>query len=756
MATHRATTAPRIALAALSVAASVGLVRVFAGAGWLVPGVLAAIAPHALFAWTERRRVLPPVALFGVVAVGILFTMVVVEPATTFNGLPTAATFHAFASDIGLASHTLRTAVVPVDPIGAALALALVSIWMVATTADWLLRRLDATLGALGPSLVLFVAVAALGEGAHWPTTLLYGGAATGFLLAEHYAELLERRTWFHLPRRRRSRVLGGGAAAAAGAVAIALVLGPLLPGARGDAWFDYRGLGDHGNGGTWRTVTPLVDIRTRLIDQSDTQLFTVKADRGQYWRLVALDTFDGQVWGTEGEAPRVGGELPSFGPTPTKTSELVQQFDIGPLDSRWLPAAFRPEQIDLDNARVIAESLSLVAGDASSDGSVYTVVSRIPEPTPAELRASLPVLRSQWAHYLELPGDFPSSVRELALSITRTAATPYDKALALQNYLRDPNNFTYDLDAPSGHSDHALERFLFDTKRGYCEQFAGSYAAMARAVGLPARVAVGFTPGDRDRNGVFHVSNKQAHAWPEVWFQGVGWTSFEPTPGRFAPTPGGSSDYTGTGRQAASTTTTPTTSAPGTTSTTGNTPTPSVNRNGLRDEFIQTERGSQPKGGGEVGSRVLLGVGIALAVVVFGVLAMLFGVLLAKWVRRRRRRHAPDLRDRVTGAWAEALDRLREAGVAPRASATPVEFALRHAPASGAGHAGPALMELARLQTAALFARETPTKDDATEAWRQVHRIERALRKATRWSRRWRRRLDPRSLRTGPGIAGI
>jgi transglutaminase-like putative cysteine protease len=380
--------------------------------------------------------------------------------------------------------------------------------------------------------------------------------------------------------------------------------------------------------------------------------------------------------------------------------------------------------------------------------------VSQIPEPTPDELRASLPVPRREWLHYLELPGDFPARVREFAQSITRTATTPYDKALALQNYLRDPDNYTYDLDAPAGHSDHALERFLFDTRRGYCEQFAGSYAAMARAIGLPARVAVGFTPGDRDRDGVFHVSNKQAHAWPEVWFQDVGWIPFEPTPGRFAPTPDESSDYTGTGRQAASSTTTPSTTAPSATTTTSNTPTPSIDRNRLRDEFIQTERGTPPKGGGEVGSRVLLGVGVALAVVAFGVLAMLFGVLLVKWVRRRRRRHAPDVRDRVIGAWAEALDRLREAGVAPRASATPVEFALRHAPASGAGHAGPALMELARLQTAALFARDAPTKDDAAEAWRQVHRIERALRKATRWSRRWRRRLDPRSLR-GPGIAG-
>jgi hypothetical protein len=506
---------------------------VFAGAGWLVPGVIAAIAPHALFAWSEKRRILPPVALFGTVLLGFVFTMVVVEPATTFNGIPTFATFHAFGDDIGLASHVLRTAVVPVEPVGAALTLALVSIWMVATTADWLLRRLDATLGALGPSLVLFVAVAALGEGAHWPTTLLYGGAAAGFLLAEHYAELLERRTWFHLPRRRRSRLLGGGAVAAAIAVVTALVIGPLVPGARGEAWFDYRGLGDHGDRATWKTVTPLVDIRTRLIDQSDVELFTVRAERGAYWRLVGLDTFDGQVWGTEGEAPRVGQDIPDTQPAPPESVELVQQFDIGPLDVRWLPAAFRPQHIDLLDAHVITGSLTLVAESSQSNGAKYTVVSNIPTPTPAELRASLPVLRSRWQHYLALPDDFPHDVVDLARAVTRDAVTPYDKAIALQDYLRS-DLFTYDINAATGHSDHALERFLFDTRTGYCEQFAGSYAAMARAIGLPARVAVGFTPGQQDADGVWHVTNKNAHAWPEVWLDGIGWLPFEPTPGRF------------------------------------------------------------------------------------------------------------------------------------------------------------------------------------------------------------------------------
>jgi transglutaminase-like putative cysteine protease len=752
VATHRSPTAPRIALAALSAAAAIGLVRVFAGAGWLVPAVVAAIAPHALFALAERRRVSPPFALFATAVIGFAFTMVVVAPDTTAYGLPTLSTLRAFGDDLGLASSTLRTAVVPVQPIDAALALALVSIWFVATVADWLAARLDASLGALGPSLVLFVAVAALGEGAHWPTTFLYGVAAAGFLLAEHQGELLERRTWFHLPRRRRSQFVTGGAMTGVLAIAVALVVGPLLPGARSEAWFDYRNLGDRGGGGTWRTVTPLVDIRTRLIDQSDDELFTVEAARGEYWRMVALDTFNGDVWGTEREAPRVGTDVPSSGPQPPSV-ELVQEFAIGPLDSRWLPAAFRPVRIELEDARVIEESASLVSDDASSNDARYSVVSRIPTPSRTQLAATLPASRSEMAEYLELPDDFSDYVSDLADNVVAGASSPYEQALALQTFLRDESLFEYSTDVEPGHSDDALEEFLRDTRRGYCEQFAGSYAAMARSVGLPARVAVGFTPGNRDENGVFHVTNKEAHAWPEVWFDGIGWMPFEPTPGRFQPSPG---DPTGTGDEAPpSSTGTTATSAPSTSSTTAAGVTPTFPRNRLGDEFVNAGGASLDEADDGVGSRVLLALGVIVAVVVLAVAGTLLTVLTVKWSRRRRRRHAPDVRDRVTGAWAEALDRLSEAGVAPRASATPVEFALRHAPAAGAGPAGPPLMTLARLQTAALFARESPSPDQAAEAWRQVHQIERALRHATRWSRRWRRRLDPRSLRVaGPGPA--
>jgi transglutaminase-like putative cysteine protease len=750
MAANRAPSAPRIALAALNAAAAIGLVRVFAGAAWLVPAVLAAVLPHALFALSDRRRWSPIAALIGICVIGTAFAMVVVDPHTTFFGLPTTATLHAFADHTGLSTHVLRTAVVPVPPIGAALSLALLSIWLVSTTADWLLTRLDATLGAVGPSLVLFVAVGALGKGSQWPTTFLYGLGVAGFLLAVHYAELVDRRTWFHLPRRRRSRLLAGGTTAAIGAVALALVLGPLLPGARSDPWFNYRGLGTSSGGGTWHTVTPLVDIKTRLVDESNTELFTVKASHAAYWRMVALDSFNGQVWGLQADAPSAGTQLAGSN-EPPYAQRLVQQFHIEALSTRWLPAAYEAQSVTpRTNTLYIPDSVSLVTSSATSDGAVYTVVSDIPTPTADQLRAAPATYPASIARDVQLPKGFPTRVTKLATTVTARATTPYDKALALQTYLRDFGLYTYDLNVPAGHSDRALERFLFDTRRGYCEQFAGSFAAMARSIGLPARVAVGFTPGT-DSKGVFHVTDQNAHAWPEVWLQGFGWMPFEPTPGRFEPT---ATDPTGTGKDAPAATATTATTAPQTATTAPKSgPAPSIDPKTLAHQFGINLGGSGATPHHQsVGPRVLLALAGIVALAIITGVGLLLGVIMVKMTRRRRRRHADDTRDRVTGAWAEAIDRLREAGVEPRASATPVEFAMRHAAAHGAGAAGPPLMDLARLQTAALFAGDPPTSDEADAAWEHVEQIEGTLRHATNRSRRWRRRLDPRSLRVPAG----
>ncbi len=745
-----------LALAALSAAAALPLLRVFSGASWLIAALGAALVPHVIAAWADRRdRPLPlPVALVSAV-VGVAFCMVVVEPGTTFHGLPTASTFDAAARGLWHAPEVLRTAVVPVEPAGAALLLALVALWAVSTTAAGLDRAGGRPLVATAPGLVLFVAVIALGSGAYTAVTAAYGAAVAAYLLAGRIEHLAGSYSWS--PEVRRGGVLRGlavgGLAAGALAVAAGAVVGPSLPGASGSAILDYRELGEGQGPGSWQTISPLVDIRGRLAQNPPTELFTVRSDREAYWRLVALDEFDGSAWVLgRNEAPPAGDGLPSGAAGPVDSDEVRQHFEIGALSSRWLPAAYRPTAIELTDAYVIEEVLTLVAADDLSAGVEYEVVSLVATPGAADLARSAPVRSDDWSRYLALPSDFPSRVTDLALDIVGAAASdsPYDRALALQGWLRDPRRFTYTLDARSGHDSSAIETFLFESRRGYCEQFAGTFAAMARSVGLPARVAVGFTPGTLDRSaGVYRVTSQEAHAWPEVYLSGIGWTAFEPTPGRFEPTPG---DPTGTQAErdgadpsgpATTVAPTPNTTAP------GGTPPSMPARDDGRGLSVEADaRSDEGSGTADV-------VAAAVLVVALGGAAALVYVAIASLVvvrRRAGRRHAATNRERVTGAWEEAIDRLAEIGIERRPSSTPYEFALRHAPAHGAGAAGPALMDLAHMHTAAVFSRDEPCDDDVAAAWERATRIRTALRGSGRTGPRWRRRLDPRLLRRRPG----
>lgn len=132
---------------------------------------------------------------------------------------------------------------------------------------------------------------------------------------------------------------------------------------------------------------------------------------------------------------------------------------------------------------------------------------------------------------YFQLPPTLPQRVRELAIELTREYDNIYDKAIALEEYLRQiPYN--EDIEAPPPDRD-AVDYFLFDSREGYCDYYASAMAVMARAVGIPARIAVGYAGGEytEERDG-YRVRRSNAHAWVEVYFPGYGWIEFEPTAG--------------------------------------------------------------------------------------------------------------------------------------------------------------------------------------------------------------------------------
>ena len=461
-------------------------------------------------------------------------------------------------------------------------------------------------------------------------------------------------------------------------------------------------------------------------------EVFSVRTteENGDYWRVIALDQFQNDGWGLNSDQ-RAASKLP--GPTKRAYTKLAKQtFHLGAIDARWLPAAYRPIHIDVPGAQVLPGSTSLFLDNALS-GLTYVVDSEISTPDRSLLESvTFADLRGMSAD-VALPSNFSAKAREFAQEKTGDAPTPYAKAFALMNVFQHAP-FTYDQTVNLGTTANALNRFLFETHRGFCEQYAAAFAELARAIGLPARVAVGYQRGTAGADGLWHVKELDAHAWPEVWLgQKVGWYRFEPTPGRTDPVTGlGGSIVVGSG---SSTTTTPTTAARTSTPTTASvTPNSAASR-------IEVQPPTSPAHSSRTGAHVLEVLGVSLAILGGAFIALLAALAFGAWRRTRRRRHDPDDRKRVLGAWTEALERLSAAGIQRRPSTTSLEFALRQAPALGAGAAGPPLMGLARLHTAAMYSPESPTSEEADEAWSEVDAITDALRDSVPRTRRLRTR---------------
>lgn len=743
MAAHRPSSHVTVTRALLTGGATLALVRVFSGASWLVPLLAAAALPAALFFVAGRRRWNPFAAVGLTLVVGAWLAIVVDDPSDTFAGFPTSSAISNAMHDLAHAPHVLRSAVVPVDPVAAGLMLAVVATLVAALVTELISRRLEAPIGAIGPSIALYVAISALGSGRWAPTTAVYAIVVIEYLVALQHSELETRRTWFQSTRNRRSQLVTGGAAAGVLVVAIAIALGPAAPGARGSAWIQYRSLGSGKGSNVLNVTSPLVSVRAKLNGKESTnEVFTVRTSeaKGDYWRVIALDQFKDDGWGlnsTQKPAAKLPG--PTHGPG---TKVVSQTFHLSSIDARWLPAAYRPIQINVLGSQVLPGSTSLFL-DHPLTNLTYDVQSEISDPDKSVLESVSYADLSAMSAETALPDNFFQKARTFAQTTTAGATTPYDKAIALMNvFHRAP--FIYDPTIDLGTTANALDKFLFDTHRGFCEQYAAAFAELARSIGLPTRVAVGYQRGTLGSDGLWHVEERDAHAWPEVWLGStVGWYRFEPTPGRTDP-------ITGLGGSTTSNPTGPTTTTPPTTAS-KTTPTTSSVSPTTAPSQIQVAPPTTPTHKSGTRAHVITVVLIVLAIVL-GVLALfLFALAYGAWRRTHGRRTDPDDRRRVLGAWTEALERLAAAGINRRPATTSLEFALRQAPALGAGAAGPPLMELARLHTAALYSPEAPSATDADEAWSDVDAIADALRGTVPRTKRLRARWSAVLRRSVP-----
>ncbi|MGW0532620.1 transglutaminase TgpA family protein [Streptomyces sp. NPDC003032] len=408
------------------------------------------------------------------------------------------------------------------------------------------------------PLLALYSVAAGLsGDGAGWLWFLLAASGYLLLLLAEGRDRLSQWGRVFGGAARAPGRI-SGGLESSSGAVApvrtgrrigalalgIALVVPVVLPALDGGLLDGSGGPGGGGSGGggTISAVNPLVALQDSLNQPEDREVISYRtnAERSDelYLRIVSLDQFDGTTWKT---TVRRIQDVPSPLPAPQGLFPDVRRTEIRTnieaadgYAQNWLPMPFPASQVKIDGRWRYEPVGRALVGDRgqTTRGSEYQVTSLVVEPTAEQLANASPPPADLRREFTKVPDSLPDMVADTARRVTKDAANPYEQAVRLQDYFASDGGFTYNTQVRAGSGPAAIEKFL-KQKEGFCVHFSFAMASMARTLGIPARVAVGFTPGSAQADGSMSVGLRDAHAWPELYFEGVGWTRFEPTPNR-------------------------------------------------------------------------------------------------------------------------------------------------------------------------------------------------------------------------------
>jgi transglutaminase-like putative cysteine protease len=672
------------ALTLLTIVTAISLCRVFPDWEYLRPMLVVCIGVHAVMCALRVLKVSAWLALpAGLVAMGVLIGLIYFRDSTRL-GLPTGDTIEQFRVDMRLVWRQFPHAVSPVPSEGSFAIAATTALALCAWLADAFAFRAFGRAEAVVPAGVVFVFTSALGVDRNRVlVAALWIGAAIFTIAALRMAHSRDDSAWMGKRRQSLWSALPAAVTCALFATTGAVAVAPQLPGAGAKALLDTR----NRDGGVTELVSPLVDIRSRLVNRGNVELFTVFTDTPRYLGLTSLAEFDGTTWSQlpEDLRPAQG----TLGQVPAGSDSIFDQITIKKLGGTLAPAARTATSAVWQGERSMSwadEAGALLVDEGLQPGYNYQVTSVESNPSADQLRAA-GVTGAPNSIYYELPPSLPDEVRALAQTVAGQEATPFDKAVALQNYFR--NNFKYSTALQRGHSNDAMLNFL-NIKRGYCEQFAGTFAAMARSLNLPTRVMVGFTPGQLRSDGLYHVAGRYAHAWPEVWFDGYGWVGFEPTPGRGI---NGGEAHTGVAADQQRGNGTPGNG------TADNSPTPtsvpSAQRPRQEKDFpTGSTTPGKPAFTNKSNDRSSGGL------IVAALLAALVGwfVAMPRVINRWSRRHSKDPSARVAAAWAATVRTLTMAG-APRVSgSTPLEFA------RSVDFGKAETIEIARLVTRAVY----------------------------------------------------
>jgi TgpA N-terminal domain/Transglutaminase-like superfamily/Domain of unknown function (DUF4129) len=753
-----------------SVAALIAVIPMFASPSWALR-VVAVVIVAIPAAGPLQRRVLQALACLITYLATLLIYLNIVF-AARFSAIAVIPTRASIAHLWSLAGQGMdaRSLAPPVPGTTAVVLLAAGGIGLIAAATDLLAARLRSPALAGLPLLALYsvrITTNARQGGIGGGLVFCLGMVGYLALLAVDGRERL--RIWGRVvtvwdgPDSKTSYGVDTKALAASGrriglaAACIALVLPLIVPGISVHDLLrsNTTGAGSGGQGGGSITLpNPLVQMRDQLLNASTQTVLTYHTTAAdppeQYLQVYVLNYQPGLgAWTLMpfGSATTVGSRplrpapgLAATTPAAHPQTEVTFGHAVaGGYDTKagFLALPYAPSTVHVAAGawQEDDQTLMVYSGDTSLSGLTYTVTSNVATPGSAQLDSEATYPQSVAGAYQEFPTGPGDDLKKLAEHITQGATTPYQKALKLQSYFTS-GAFTYDVDVSLPNSIAGLTKFLFTEKSGMCQQFAFAMAGLARLVGIPSRIAVGYTAGSKIGKGTWKVTTADAHAWPELYFAGVGWLRFEPTPGgatgqgtatvpQYAPGP---ASNLGAG-------------APGLTPAGLN---PGVGGTGSipGERRVTGATGLAGRHAGQHNSGVLGWVLLAVAIII--VAALITPLTVRTLIRRRRARTVGDAA-LAHAAWHELRDNLADYGFgcrpseSPRASTRRLAAAMRLDPA-----AGQAVRRIVRAEERACYA-AAPLGPGTLPA--DTAAVRRALSQEAGWQGRMRALILPRSV---------
>lgn len=658
-----------------------GLHTVLAGASWwlfcmllVIVALGSGLAVRALISsgHTAARPALARVVSPLVSAIALAVTIVVTFAADTalFGFIPTAETVVRFQKLLRDAGYSITWQDVPADadqPILCLLGIGVGALLLFAEIVAFSLR-LPALVGLPLAAVFLVPGMTPQGD----TDGLFFTGSALAYL---------------GLLMVGRPRQLVPSIAIAVAAVLGGLVLPSALPST------DITATSDSLGPSVSTGVNPMIRLGDdlRRNDKHVALSYSTVSGAPEYLRLVVVSDFFSNNWGPNQPSLNPDNRPVDLPKPPglavgVTTEREVSYIHVANLLSPWLPVPYPASSITglTGSWQYVPDSLTVASNLSLARGENYTVSSVVLTPTPEQLLASGSSVPSGFGDFLSLPPDTPELIARTAEEVTAGESSNYEKALALQEYLRS-TPFQYSETAPvsdgyDGTGVEVVAKFL-QTHRGYCIHFASAMAVMARELGIPSRMIVGFQPGSPTNNvdntrRLFEVTTQDLHTWPELYFSGIGWVRFEPTPSR-----GSVPDYANQTVPGVPVIQDPGAGAPGT---------PSAGRNG--------ESGPQLDAGPTVARWLTSGDWSSwLAITGTGVVlvALIFLPAGVRTLRRRRRVAAlRSGRGTAASAWRELLESSEDVGVRVSPTLTPREAVARLQRVRGMNPAGQVALE--------------------------------------------------------------